>query len=394
MKTTRSFVIFGLILAAVIGAYVLWPFDSSKGTGTATSSGVSLAPAVVAFGTITGEKVLTRDIAITVPGMAALSLGRMTSSWPCIRLMSAKTDFAAGEKPVVTVQFEPKGLQPGKDEFPFSIDVLAPVKTTLEGTITFDMTAAPAAPETKPCAPGACPVAKATKSPTDSTAPRDDSTDDDAEEAKPVLTYGLSPATHDFGKVFEGEVRTTTLAITRPEGTALQLGRLYSSCPCITVSADRTSFAANEPGAINIRIHSLTIDGDKTYPIYAEVVSPVHETLRADVKIASSRVPSKLKVSPEAVHLGMVNGPSTQTVSILNLTRHPVTMKSATCAIPGIAVALPKDTTIQPGLGGTLTVTVTDPKGQIAGAISVETSVPEHARMDIPVDGTAATQGQ
>ena len=40
--------------------------------------------------------------------------------------------------------------------------------------------------------------------------------------------FKLSPASHDFGKLFEGEARSVELAIERPSDGAFRMGRLYT----------------------------------------------------------------------------------------------------------------------------------------------------------------------
>ncbi len=114
--------------------------------------------------------------------------------------------------------------------------------------------------------------------------------------------------------------------------------------------------------------------------------------LRADVTIEVERVPAKLMVKPDAIHLGAVRGRKEASVELHNLTKRPVTVGDVTCSVASVTVTMPDGKRIKPG--GMVKVVVETPaaglpRGPIRGEVRVETNVPEHAVIAIPVDGTA-----
>jgi len=204
--------------------------------------------------------------------------------------------------------------------------------------------------------------------------------------------FGLAPAKKHYGKVFEGQARRHTFKIERPDNAALRIGRTYSPCPCVYVTAKKPSFEKGAEADVEILIHSLTLNGEQSFPAYVELLEPEKKVLRADVSIEVERVPAKLMLKPDAFHLGAVRGAKSASVELHNLTKRPVTVGNVSCTIDGVEVALPKGKRIAPG--GMVTVEVATPesglpRGPVRGEMRVETNVPEHATIAIPVDGTA-----
>jgi hypothetical protein len=88
-----------------------------------------------------------------------------------------------------------------------------------------------------------------------------------------------------------------------------------------------------------------------------------------------------------------------ETVKIWNCTPRPLTIKSATCAVPGVTVSLPEPPTIkaQPRQSGTgcpnaeirVEIDVDEmPKGPVQGTLTIETDSPGYERVVIPVETT------
>ena len=79
-------------------------------------------------------------------------------------------------------------------------------------------------------------------------------------------------------------------------------------------------------------------------------------------------------------------------VELHNLTKRPVTVGEVTCTVAGVEVSMPAGRHIAPG--GSIRIDMRTPEsglpsGPIRGEVRVETNVPEHAVIAIPVDGTA-----
>ena len=213
-----------------------------------------------------------------------------------------------------------------------------------------------------------------------------------SEKAQPQPEgFSLVPAKYDYGKMLEGEARTTSLRLERPEG-AVRLGRLYSPCPCIRVSAGKLAVEAGEDIPVQVHLHSLTLEGKKSFPVYVELLEPKQGVLRADVDADVARVPAKMLVRPQTLHLGAGRGAKTATVRLFNLTKRPIRLESVACSIEGVEVSVPEGLYMEPGAASTVRASVPEsglPAGPVRGVVTVETNCPEHAVMEIPVDGTA-----
>jgi hypothetical protein len=97
-------------------------------------------------------------------------------------------------------------------------------------------------------------------------------------------------------------------------------------------------------------------------------------------------------LKPDAIHLGAVRGRKSASVELHNLTKRPVSVGDVTCSIDGVEVTMPEGKRIKPGGQVKVAVETPDaglPRGPIRGEVRVETNVPDHAVIAIPVDGTA-----
>jgi hypothetical protein len=213
--------------------------------------------------------------------------------------------------------------------------------------------------------------------------------------AAPQDGFGIAPAKKHYGKVLEGQALTHVFKIKRPDNAALKIGRTYSPCPCVYVTAKKRTFAEGEEADVEILIHSLTLNGEQSFPAYVELLEPEKKILRADVTIEVERVPAKLMLKPDAIHLGSVKragGGKSASVELHNLTKRPVTIGDVTCSIAGVEVSMPDGKRITPG--GLIRIAIKTPeaglpRGPIRSEVRVETNVPEHAAIAIPIDGTA-----
>jgi hypothetical protein len=265
------------------------------------------------------------------------------------------------------------------------------------------------APEGVPVAPPATEPAPPSTKPTPepagaSTKPEAKLTPAPAVEAAPQDGFGLAPALapmmKHYGKVLEGQARTHVFKIERPDGAALKIGRTYSPCPCVYVTAKKRAFGRGAQADVEIMIHSLTLNGKQSFPAYVELLEPEKKVLRADVTIEVERVPAKLMLKPDAIHLGAVRctgrGTKSASVELHNLTKRPVTVGDVSCSVAGVAVSMPDGKRIAPGGFVTIAIETPDtnldvglPRGPIRGEVRIGTNVPEHAVLAIPIDGTS-----
>ncbi|HOW73051.1 MAG TPA: hypothetical protein PKY77_20845 [Phycisphaerae bacterium] len=209
--------------------------------------------------------------------------------------------------------------------------------------------------------------------------------------APPPPGFALRPASHDFGKLFEGEARVVELAIERPAGSALRLGRLYSPCPCIRVEAAPLLFEAGKPASVNVRVHSLTLDGKKSFPVYVEVLEPAKGVLRADVTVNVERVPAKIMIAPEAFHLGSAKPGKTASVKLTNLTKYPMAVQELSSSLAGSSVEMKGAKSLAPGEAGEIILSLGTgdlPPGPVRGEVTIKTDSALHGLVKIPVDGT------
>ncbi len=77
--------------------------------------------------------------------------------------------------------------------------------------------------------------------------------------------------------------------IIRPGQQAFSLGRLYTSCVCVTLEADKAQFAAGERAVLRLRNVRPSPPEGTMYALYAQLRSPVRTILRADTFLQSSQ---------------------------------------------------------------------------------------------------------
>jgi len=206
----------------------------------------------------------------------------------------------------------------------------------------------------------------------------------------PASGYSLQPASYDFGKLLEGEHGTKTLLLQRPAGAAIRLGRLYSPCPCIFVRADKLNFAADEKILITVNVHSLSLQGKKSFPVYVEIVNPIKQILRADISINVLRVPARMLIKPSALHLGTIHGSKTASITLYNLTAHPVKLKTVTSSLPQVKTDITSGQRIPAGESQKINLAIQSlAKGMVKGELIIETDCNEHLKMSVPMDGTS-----
>lgn len=159
----------------------------------------------------------------------------------------------------------------------------------------------------------------------------------------------LEPLVIDFGKVIEGEARTHTYTILRPEGQPLHIGGLLSPCACVHLRMAKRVFKPGEQAELTVEIHSLTIAGKKDYTIRLETLKPERAILKARALIQAKRVPAKLRILPASFQFGRIEQGKIASVLIFNLTTKPLRIEKVACDIDGFEPIQPQHGLIAPG---------------------------------------------
>lgn len=119
--------------------------------------------------------------------------------------------------------------------------------------------------------------------------------------------------------------------ILRPQGRAVTLGRLYTSCTCVRLEAPKRSFGPNERVILQLRNVQPTPLNGQVYAIYIQITSPVNTTLRFDTFVQSNSAIMTNADRPDANSLAITT-PSEITGSV------------TPPSIPNIEVIVPKAT--------------------------------------------------
>lgn len=77
--------------------------------------------------------------------------------------------------------------------------------------------------------------------------------------------------------------------IVRPNSQAINIGRLFTSCVCVTLEADKTYFASGEPAILRLRNTKATPQNGQLYAVYVQLNSPIRTVLRFDTFVQSSQ---------------------------------------------------------------------------------------------------------
>jgi len=214
-----------------------------------------------------------------------------------------------------------------------------------------------------------------------------------AEEVGEVISsangFTLSPARHDFGVMREGEAREFIFEITRENGAPLELGRIYSPCPCVNVLAEKKTFAQNEPVKLRVHLHSRTLNGEVTFPIFVQIEKPAKQALQGTVTAQVERVPADILLEPEAFHFGSVKREKMVAIKLCNLRKRPLRIEQLSCDLPGATVFLPNGKLVNSGEWAEIRLEIKDAApGALQGQVMIETDHPLHRRIAIPLDGT------
>ncbi|MCC8190480.1 MAG: hypothetical protein LIP77_07585, partial [Planctomycetes bacterium] len=91
--------------------------------------------------------------------------------------------------------------------------------------------------------------------------------------------------TEDYGP-------SQVLEIIRPNGQPVTIGRLHSSCTCVSVRAAKRTFGPGERALLEVRNVKATPAAGATYAVFVQLTSPVREALQYDVFVKSTGAPA------------------------------------------------------------------------------------------------------
>lgn len=130
----------------------------------------------------------------------------------------------------------------------------------------------------------------------------------------------------DFGEFREGQLRERKVIITNKTGNKISLGRLYSPCPCFQLTADTVQVENGGFATVNVSLHSLTLNGKKDFPLYVEIIGKKKDIVTLHATAVVERVPAKMVVHPEVIHLGAIKRGEKvkKEIRLFNLTKEPV----------------------------------------------------------------------
>ncbi|MCD8350962.1 MAG: hypothetical protein LUC93_10175 [Planctomycetaceae bacterium] len=87
--------------------------------------------------------------------------------------------------------------------------------------------------------------------------------------------------------------------LVRPGNQAVTIGRIFTSCVCVSLEADKRSFAPGEPVVLRLRNVRPTPPQGQTYAIFVQITSPIRTTLRFDTFVQSAQfVPAPAGMPP------------------------------------------------------------------------------------------------
>ena len=146
----------------------------------------------------------------------------------------------------------------------------------------------------------------------------------DAGQVRSSTTRGLSAVTSangfslrpvGTGGQYYGDLAPTQLfEIVRPSNQRISIGRLFTSCTCVVLEADKTTFEPGEPAIVRLRnIHATPPQG-QMYAVYVQLNSPIRTVLRHDTFVRSSQfipaaageAPTRGNVKADGIYTGDV----------------------------------------------------------------------------------------
>jgi hypothetical protein len=85
------------------------------------------------------------------------------------------------------------------------------------------------------------------------------------------------------------EAPVFAVEIVRPRGERITINRLFTSCSCVQLEADKQTFEEGERAVLRFRNILPTPPAGQIYAMYVQVTSPIRTTLRYDTFVQSAR---------------------------------------------------------------------------------------------------------
>ncbi len=116
--------------------------------------------------------------------------------------------------------------------------------------------------------------------------------------------FYLTPAYGAGGVTYAGDLAPSqAFEIIRPAGQPVTIGRLYTSCVCVSLSADKRSFGPGERAILEMRNVKATPPNGQTYAIYVQITRPIRATLQYNTFVQSDQFkisePIVVSIDPE-----------------------------------------------------------------------------------------------
>ncbi len=149
--------------------------------------------------------------------------------------------------------------------------------------------------------------------------------------------YTIRPVPEMSGKRYPGDVGPSQMfEIVRPNGEAITLGRLNTSCVCVQISTEKKSYGRNERAFVEMRNVKPTPPAGQRYALYVQLTRPVRITLRYDTQVRSGfdNLPEPLSVTttesipaaPSSASAAAAAAAQTRTATPSSTTSNPLTV--------------------------------------------------------------------
>ncbi|MCC8167420.1 MAG: hypothetical protein LIQ31_15095, partial [Planctomycetes bacterium] len=130
--------------------------------------------------------------------------------------------------------------------------------------------------------------------------------------------------------------------IVRPGNQAIRIGRLFTSCVCVSLEADSNYFPAGRPAILRLRNVKATPQAGQTYALYVQITSPVNTTLQFNTFVRSSMfIPANLE-NGEAPTYGNVVADGVLAPAAAAGATAAVTGRSTIIAEDGVEIIVPR----------------------------------------------------
>jgi hypothetical protein len=203
--------------------------------------------------------------------------------------------------------------------------------------------------------------------------------------------YELNPTTLSPSLAYGVDEATQVATLTRTDGKPLKVARLGASKPWITATLEPGGGTNGNQARVHVSVHR---DGlPRKFYEYVYVYGPDETNAPITSIYLYGSVTGEVSLSPEALYwsitdatkalaLGTEAG-NTRRVTIRSATGRPLELKNLQSTIQGLKVELvPKE-------DGKVYELVTRlenaPTNTVSGHVSFETSIPDQARMEVPV---------